>query len=365
MIYDFNSFNESNSMTKLNESILYFSPKLRDKLFDLKNQYNSSIAKDLLSSEGQDSGTDITFVDLDKDDYLTFTTMTKAKASLDKNWPDKVDLDKTTNTELSDILHGFDSLSNGPGIFKNGRSQIKIGKFVNKILGNYTDSKVEEFVNMFKSTEKSPDEEIKIVSGKEILKWYTSDNYFNTSGTLGNSCMTDKFEVLGMYVKNPDVCKLLIITSHGKLIARALVWKIDTIDFGDKDPGTKPTYFMDRGYYNSDHLINKLRRYATEEGWCYRTTIANKNSVHTVYKGIVYNDIKMTVKLKPENYKYYPYLDTLRRYEPSKGILHNDDGTTDGIRDRSLEGIILTSMFGGYTGEVKPKIIDRFKNFFK
>lgn len=48
--------------------------------------------------------------------------------------------------------------------------------------------------------------------------------------TLGSSCMKNMSkETFNIYVENPDSVKLLILTLDGKLLGRALVWKIDSI----------------------------------------------------------------------------------------------------------------------------------------
>ena len=52
----------------------------------------------------------------------------------------------------------------------------------------------------------------------------------------------------------------------------------------------------------------------------------------------------MTVKVKKKNYREFPYVDTFRRYDPSTGILYNDNENGE----ESIGNYILASTSGGY-----------------
>ena len=80
----------------VNESILYYSPKVRR----LLSKIDDPIAKDLVSLETTDLPIDVTFVDLDenKEGYLTFTTMKSAEKHLLPYGQYGVDLLKGTSS---------------------------------------------------------------------------------------------------------------------------------------------------------------------------------------------------------------------------------------------------------------------------
>jgi hypothetical protein len=59
-----------------------------------------------------------------------------------------------------------------------------------------------------------------------IAKAYDTSEYKFKVGSLGNSCMNDKFDYLEFYYINPEVCKVVVLLEDDKIIARALLWKI-------------------------------------------------------------------------------------------------------------------------------------------
>jgi len=129
-------FGESIFESLLNESVLYFSPKLRDKFKSM----GSDISKKLLGLEGTDVTSDITFVDLvesEDDALLSFRPMRQALSKIRVAYPDanNSDLQNTPNIEVNDILYVNDF---GPGkktdVYNStGRNTIKVGKFVKKV----------------------------------------------------------------------------------------------------------------------------------------------------------------------------------------------------------------------------------------
>jgi hypothetical protein len=137
---------------------------------------------------------------------------------------------------------------------------------------------------------------MKLVSGDEILKWYISENAeFAKDTVLANSCMKDAYKnsFMKIYSENPDKIQLLIkLNSNGKLVARALVWKLDYSQNGFD-------YYMDRCYYNVEEdqeiIFDWLR---SQSGY--------QNSNRRV------NPEKMVVKLQRVDFKYYPYADTFK-----------------------------------------------------
>lgn len=356
MIHNFNSFDEDLILESIiNESVLYFSPVVRELLVKINKTVPNKIAERLISMECTDTDQDITFIDLDKEGYLSFTTMEKAVKCTD------FDLQNQINSNVSDYLwvKDVEQQDKSPGIWKKGRNQVRIGKFINKLLNNkYKPKEIEEFVNLFKSYIKKASEVIKIVSGEEIRKWYNEKNYKSEFGSLGNSCMrlTRCQPYLDIYVKNPDVCQLLIMTVENKLVARALVWKLDSIvDYRGSDlSGIE--YFMDRIYTAEDYQVNSMIDFANERGWCYKV----KESFCYNTKNIFYNrkhyEADMSVVIDKIKYNNYPYMDTFKRYDYKKGILYNDER-------RDVRGYTLVSVNGEYRIN-KIGIIKKFKDFF-
>jgi hypothetical protein len=171
--------------------------------------------------------------------------------------------------------------------------QVKSNLFI-------TDKDIEEFVNstvsFLKMNKSDSESKIEEVKGEEIRFWYHRDNYQSLSGELGSSCMsyphTQPF--LDIYCKNTNSVSLLILKSkQEKLLARALLWKLDNGE-----------YFLDRVYsvLNSDCII--FWRLAIEKGWIYKKR-------DDLFKGDTFWIGSLSVNLDKSQFNTYPYLDTL------------------------------------------------------
>jgi hypothetical protein len=228
------------------------------------------------------------------------------------------------------------------GLYAPDRNSIKLGKFVNKVLsGKLTDVEVEEFVNQFKSASDKFNLEIKLVSGKDIAKYYKAERYEEMRGSLSSSCMNDR-DYLEMYEENPEVCQLAIVQRGDKIVSRALVWKVES-----DNPEIK--YYLDRVYVTKEHYNNILIDWADEQGW------SRWGRGCVIFGGKeIYPDMK--VKVKKKEYQKYPYLDTFRRYDYVKGYLYNDDRT----RKR---GYVLTSTHGDKKKNDRTRL-QRFGDYF-
>lgn len=350
-------FNEHNDYTDLllekmiNESVLYFSEVLRDRLVSLSD--SSEIATKLLGLEGIDVHSDVTFVDLSKDvGLLTFMPMDKAIAKLKAVHPNGTDTDiqSQPSIETNDIVYRRDISDGRYGVYSGNRNSIKIGKFVNKVFrGTLTNYEVEEFVNQFKSKQEV-DPEVEIVSGDKIAYWYDIKNYNSGfGGTLRNSCMANvPSRFFDIYTKNTEVCRLAILKSGDKLVARALVWKVESDDKYPDLPNDV-NYYMDRIYYTKDHYRNILKDYAKEQGW----------GIYDSFEVIDFNGklISPTMRVKIKNIKYesFPYMDTFRRYDYVKGYLYNDGSSLK-------RGDLLWSTQGEARRNQRTKI-QRFKDY--
>jgi len=372
MISRYNSFSLDLLLEKaINESMIYFSPFLRKQLGKLSDD----ISVDLLDIEATDIKPDITFIDLDKEGFLSFSTMRNVKKLLDEKFPtikDRLDLDNKSNKDLADdiwYLHDqqYNNLKPSSPLggmgnyidsdkdpYVKSRNQIAIGRLVNKVFpGKYNSKQVEDFVNSFKAVIEKNGEHFEIVSGDDIAFWYNSDNYKERSGTLGNSCMAQKRNIFNIYVKNPDVCRLVILREDDKILGRALVWKFESIYNGAGEKFEGVEYFMDRQYTIKDSDVNKFRNFAKEQGWIYKT-----NNNHHSFTNITYNGKEMNVDMVVQvgrfgfggdyDYSRYPYMDTFRRYDPRIGKLYNDDN-----QESDQEGCYILEDTGGGYSEVE------------
>ncbi len=147
---------------------------------------------------------------------------------------------------------------------ENQDIDMKVGRLIKKFSTdnnrNISDRDIERFVDLYKSYFTEIDSyTFKVVQGEEIRFWYSSDNYakFAIRNTLGKSCMSYKHcqPWLDIYVKNPSVCKLVILLdADNKLCARALLWK-----------DTSGNYLLDRVYYIHSYQEELLKKWARDK----------------------------------------------------------------------------------------------------
>jgi hypothetical protein len=349
MISKYNSFIVDMLLEKaINESFLYYSPKVRKALSRIKS---NDIATELLGSEGTDVKPDMTFIDLGKEGYFSFITMRNAKPLIvakypNTDWSINIDNKPMPDPETySNDLHEFDTetQSRGTGVFTKSRNEVGLGRFVNKLFpGKYNSKQVEEFVNSFKASLEKSGEYFDLVEGDDIDFWYKSENYKEKAGNLGSSCMAQKRNLFGIYTQNQDVCKMLILKEDDKIIGRALIWKLASIKAG-RDIIEGSEYFMDRQYTIKESDVQKFRNYAKEQGWFYKS-YNNHHSLGTVTISGEEKNVKMTIKVATKDYNRYPYMDTFKRYDVNNGVLYNDDE-----QDSEHEGqYILEDTGGGY-----------------
>jgi len=344
MILKYNSFSVDFLLENIiNESIIYYSPELRKVLNRIKD---IEISKDLIGVESTDIKPDITFVDLDKEGYLSFSTMRNAKKTIVDKFPHLDYIDTRPDQDMADELFDLDKRgsSRASGVTQKSRNSVAIGRFINKLFpGKYNDKDREEFVNSFKASIEQGTERFEVVEGEDIAFWYSYENYKEDSGTLGNSCMARKKNLFGIYTQNQDVCKMLILKEDDKIIGRSLIWKLASIKHIKQDvEGIE--YFMDRQYTIKESDVQKFRNYAKEQGWCYKS-YNNHHSLSTVTIDGVEKNVDMTIKVATKDYNRYPYMDTFKRYDVDNGILHNDDE-----QEERYEGqYILEDTGGGYS----------------
>lgn len=215
------------------------------------------------------------------------------------------------------------------------RSEMKVGRFVKKILDaagiSSTSKEIEEFVNKFKSeidASKDVFYNFRLLSGEDIRGAYLGNNYSQNYGPLANSCMRyeECQEFLDIYVNNPDKVKLLAYFDRSdKILGRALVWKLDEPDIT----------FMDRIYVSNDSDVELFKKYAKDKNWACKST--QNSGIRTPIEN--YTEQRPVLKTKLNNFKFgsYPYLDTLV-FMTRDGIIHNDRTINSYCMFRDTEG---------------------------
>ena len=367
------------SLEFLLESDVVYSDKFRKVISNIK----SPISSKLLEIENKDLPVRSNYFDLlkDKNDTITFLPDRKAQEILKDNtkemvsfrgeggWltnnikengsifdmlgyvPQSTEPYKPQSSDIGEVVKKVVSptsgktwvwikFPNGEGVYNQqrivvvddssaklwgrGRQEIGVGRGIRALLTStgekIVDRELEEFVNLYKSAiDKLNDkffffEEVK---GSDIGYWYNCDNYYMRSGQLGNSCMSSVDDsYFDIYISNPDRISLVIYKNPEeptKILGRAILW---TLNDGKK--------FMDRIYTSNDSDIQLFRQYAKENGWyCkYHNSSTDSGQAYDPEGNSVKLDL--TVNIRKGYYKKYPYLDTLKYWNPDSGIISND-----------------------------------------
>lgn len=153
-------------------------------------------------------------------------------------------------------------------ILEGQKYSVKVGRFIQKIFPEITDTEAEEFVNICKNYKPNSDYEFVVFTGEDIRKYYNSERQELKNGSrIFNSCMnwkdgTEKHRINGLpivnlldfYVENPN-CGLLALKhkTEDKIIARALIW---TTTNGKK--------YIEMTYVNNDSQDYLFQKYAVE-----------------------------------------------------------------------------------------------------
>ena len=201
---------------------------------------------------------------------------------------------------------------------------LKIGKLATALFTkagvDFKPTDIEDFVNRYKSMVKQMREKFesfKIVKGEDIRTSYSVKNYLNTNGSLGNSCMRyDKCQrFLDIYVKNEDKVSLIVLMKDDKVTGRAILWT----DENDRK-------VMDRIYTNNSADEQLFKDFAKANGFWYK----KEQNMYNDTPFIGPNDEEekyITVYLKSTDYDYYPYMDSLKFYNPGTGKITNDSNS--------------------------------------
>ncbi len=344
MIFKYDDFIFENIIS---ESILYLAPSLEKVL----SKINSNISKDLLSVVGTDIKPDITFLDIDEDDYIKFSTMRNFKKSIVDNFPTSIPAHSLDTKYLPTLLNNLKELpssyeDNVNSVNTRARNKVKIGRLINQVFpGKYTGKELEEFVNKFKSLVSGDGSGFEIVSGDDIEYWYDSSRYSSAKGSLGGSCMAGKKGIFDLYTKNSN-CRLLILKEDEDTITgRALVWKLDYLKVdGEK---YEDIFFLDRQYTNDESDVYKFRDYANENGWVIKARNSHSSFGPIIFKGVEHSGSEMCVT-SPPNLSRFPYVDTFKLYDPETGKMRNED--PDECDKSEFSGFYdLSDTGGGYS----------------
>lgn len=220
-------------------------------------------------------------------------------------------------------------------IWNKGRTTVKIGRFLRKFLNEYSiknyeinDVMIEKFVNTFKSYFSRDVSKLKIVEGKDILKYYQEDSYHMDGGrygTLWNSCMrqSERNKFMKLYADNIDKVKMLVFfDDNDKIRARALLWD-DVRDHNDKDVRYK---FMDRIYSFYDHDVDFFKDWAKENDYITKWEQSARSEKDFDLGDRVHSRMSLYVKLENTEQNYFPYLDTFKFYNVDRKRFSNSDG---------------------------------------
>jgi hypothetical protein len=295
----------------VNESVskivmpVVFSNEFKEKLDTIGNSFISSAFKELYNS---DVNKEYTLISVGKtDDTISYTDSYKLNSY-------QGDIRKIKSTDE---------------LWQKNRTDIKVGRFVNKFFPNtFTDKAIEDFVNKWKSSVQD-DSRFEIFRGTDIKNAYRSNFYLFTddnSNPLMNSCMNDQLDLIDFYAYCPDCKVLVLISDEGYILGRAIVW----IDHMNRT-------IMDRVYYVYDKDYYKFIRHAQNNDWYYKKR--NISGGSTFVKDGTEHHLLTKVRV-PDVFKFkddgFPYMDTFyyaqdewaQNYEPEGTYLKLQD--TDG-----------------------------------
>lgn len=290
------------------------------KKFDqVLNKIDSPIKDALLELRMSDS--DMSLINVtERDDMISFTESSKLydiffETEISKKWGNLY-FGPLTDTDAQ--------------IYNKNRSEIKIGRFIKRLLlDTFSDKEIEKFVNQYKSQFDLKKLQFKFLEGSDIKNGYDSNNFsFENSSPneLINSCMNDQLTLIDFYYSCP--VKLLILEDqNGYIWGRSLIWEIK-----------EGVFYMDRIYAVKGEILFKFQNYAKENGWWWKTE--NKSGpYYNITNGKEKGWIKIEIPLEYdfEDHKEWgvPYLDTfcfmqnnkLMNYEPETGHYYELIGT--------------------------------------
>lgn len=287
-----------------------FSDEFKDKLDEIDNSFVSSAFKQLYNSEVEKEYTLISVGS--KEDSISYIDSYKLLGY-------KGDIRKLKSTD---------------DVWKKNRTDIKVGRFINKFFPNtFTDKAIEDFVNKWKSVSiKKPN--FQVWKGPDIKKAYMSNTYHfaeNSSSPLMNSCMNDEIRLVDFYSYCPTCHVVVLLDEESRILGRALLWEDD-----------EGKMIMDRVYFVYDKDYHKFIRLANDHDWFYKKRNISGGS------SFIKNGQEFTLKSKvrvPDVFKFYedgfPFMDTFyyaqgewaMNYEPESGKYFKLQDTEGGFEE--------------------------------
>jgi hypothetical protein len=218
----------------------------------------------------------------------------------------------------------------------NLRQVINVGRFIKELFKDkYTDLEYETFTKLYINQYNNLFENLQLVEGENIKKYYNNSNYSETKNyydsNLHGSCMGGASGTyFNIYASNPDKIKLLILkdNKNPKLImGRALVWFLD-------EP--ENSVFLDTVYSSEQKHFEIYKKYAEKMGWIYKSRQAYADDSH-IHNG-EQKHVEMMVKLNPVKHVKYPFVDTMCYYNSNTGVISNNRKYNPNMKLRSQNG---------------------------
>jgi hypothetical protein len=180
------------------------------------------------------------------------------------------------------------------------RYHTSIGKIVRRLFADkYSDREVTAFAEAYASliTVSNPLYDFQIIEGEDIKDAYHENNYYQHSGTLGNSCMRyqncrNYFQI---YTKYPEKVKMAVLKRSNKIAARSIMWNIEG------------KFMFDRIYYSNDETHNLLKNTLIGAG----------------YETLFQSNRNFSLNIDLTGINQFPYVDTLCNYDPHRMLLTN------------------------------------------
>ena len=210
---------------------------------------------------------------------------------------------------------------------------ISPAKMVKKLNLDFCDKDIQQFNLLFFRDDvclRVQNVYFDLVKGNAIKEAYDGDNYHDSNGTLGSSCMrsTDAQDWVQIYADYPDKISMLVLR-HGdssKVVGRAIVWKCTCTDT-DTD---EKIIFMDRIYSSKTTYEEFFKNYAERKGWWYKSeqTYSSPDEFRTPNDSYqTTQNYNITITLEDADDKQFPYLDTFRSGNKKGGdiVLQNNN----------------------------------------
>ena len=100
-----------------------------------------------------------------------------------------------------------------------------------------------------------------------------------------------------------------MLNTSGKIMGRALLWNLET-------------KIMDRIYTTNDEQLSfYFKKWASENGYLFRSQQNWFNSLQFEKSGSQKKLLRIEVKLKNSDFRYYPYMDTFKFFNPDQQLL--------------------------------------------